>query len=161
MPVAEPVVTFLEPAPPPAAVTGIPLWVRGRAPAAASEVLLVLRDHEIEVARQRTRPGRSGRFAAVFTLQPPRPAMDLTVAATAVSGDHTLGQAEQPVRVAPLDRVAAVPSPRPSLGEDGVLGSRGVDLSALEPRAGPATPPTAPTGRLWRRPGGLAAQAYR
>jgi hypothetical protein len=159
---AVPIVALSEPAPPPSTVTGIPLWVRGRAAKPVAQILLVLRSDGTEVARQSTTPGRSGRFAAVFTLQPPRPRMDLTVVAIALNGGaETLGQAEQPVRVAPLDRVAAVPSPRPSLGEDGVLGSRGVDVSALVPAGDSAGVAPVATDWPWPRPGSLAEQAYR
>jgi hypothetical protein len=146
-----PVVALSEPAPPPAAVTGIPLWVRGRVGSDVHEVVVVLRTGGAEVARQTTRPGRSGRFAAVFTLQPPRPRMNLTVVAIAQdAAAQPLGEARQEVRVAPLARVAALPSPRPSLGEDGVLGSRGVDLAPVVAAL------DEPFGWTWRPEGGLA-----
>ena len=156
------VVALSEPAPPPASVAGIPLWVRGRVTAGVDELLLVLRSERGEVARQTTRPARSGRFAAVFTLQPPRPAMDITVVVTALDErDGALGEAEQVVHVARLDRVAAAPSPRPSLGEDGVLGSRGVDVSELESDRDGAPAAAGVAGWPWPRAGGLAEQAYR
>ena len=156
------VVALSEPAPPPASVAGIPLWVRGRVTAGADELLLVLRSERGEVARQTTRPGRNGRFAAVFTLQPPRPAMDITVVVTALDErDGTLGEAEQVVHVQRLDRVAAAPSPRPSLGEDGVLGSRGVAVSELESGRDGAPAAAGVAGWPWPGAGGLAEQAYR
>jgi hypothetical protein len=85
--------------------------------------------------------------------------MELTVVATALdAAEATLGQTEQAVLVAPLDRVAAVPSPRPRLGEDGVLGSRGVDLTALDAGALEAD---VVVSRRAPPPGWLARQAYR
>ena len=161
-PSAGPVVALSEPAPPPAALTGIPLWVRGRAATTVHEVVLVLRSGDREVARQSVQPSRSGRFAAVFTLQPPRPAMDLTVVAIARDDrEATLGEVERTARVAPLDRVAAAPTPRPLLGEDGVLGSRGVDITAAAGGSSSGPVDVTSQGGPWPRPGGLAAQTYR
>ncbi len=87
--------------------------------------------------------------------------MELTVVAIARdAGAVQVGEASRVVHLAPLERTAAtVPTPRPRLGEDGVLGSRGVDLSWR-----PA--PFARDGAVrdgWPRPnaGGLAAQLYR
>ncbi len=132
-------------------MTGIPLWVRGRAGSEVHEVVVVLRTSGAEVARQATRPGRSGRFAAVFTLQPPRPEMELTIVAIAHdAAAQPLGEARQDVRVAPLARVAALPPPRPAGGEDGVRGSRGADL------APPDAARAEPAGWTWRPEGGLA-----
>jgi hypothetical protein len=148
-------VTLDEPDPPPAAVAGIPLWVRGHAAPSVPEVIVALVDGESEIARQTVRPSSKGRFSAVFTLRPPRPRMELTVVAVGRDSNAApVSTSRRAVLVAALDGRAgaavATATERPRLGEDGVLGSRGVDVAAL-PRPTPAPAPPGwgwPVGRL-------------
>jgi hypothetical protein len=143
VPSIAPLVALSDPAPPPDSVTGIPIWIRGHAAPEVRQVLLVLVDGETRIGRQTVRPSASGRFGGVFTLLPPRRAMDLTVIAVGRdSGADAISTTRRAVHVSPLHAVAAGPAvDRPRLGEDGVLGSRGVDLAALpQPSLAPKPP---------------------
>lgn len=128
-----PLVVIEEPLPPPASITGIPIWVRGHAAPEVRQILLVLVDGETRLARQTVRPSKRGTFSAVFTLGPPRPLLELTVIAVGRdSGADAISTSRRAVVVSPLSSVAVAERVPGRLGEDGLLGSRGVDLAADE-----------------------------
>lgn len=112
-------------------VDTVAVHVRGRAADGITQIELVLMRDDRQLSRQTVRP-REGRFAGVFTLGRPRPAGTVTVMAIA-RDRHGIPVATVRREFAVSGLRAALTEPRPMLGEDGVLGSRGVDIAALVP----------------------------
>ncbi len=122
------------------------MHVRGQAADAVAQVELVLMRDERQLSRQTVHP-RRGRFVGVFTLGRPRVAGAIIVMA--------IGRDRHGIPVATVRRefavaalLAAAGEPRPMLGEDGIFGSRGVDLSAFLERV-PGRPVARPDLRAW------------
>jgi hypothetical protein len=111
-------------------VTTVAVRVRGRAAATVDHVEIRLVRSSATLGRQTVRPTGTGLYGGLFTLGAPRAASGITVVAIARDADGAaLAEAHKEIRLEALHAAAVVPPPAIRLGEDGILGSRGVDLT--------------------------------
>jgi hypothetical protein len=116
---------------PDADVTTVAVRVRGRAAPAVDHVEIRLVRSSATLGRQTVRPTGTGLYGGLFTLGAPRAASGITVVAIARDpAGVVLAEAHREIRLAALHAAVLVPPPGIRLGEDGILGSRGVDLTA-------------------------------